>query len=116
MIKVIGIFLLVFGVSFLLMLRKRGIILYIPTRKVNGRVIDIITKHRISTKQRRGANSTCHRMDINEAFAIAEFYDESSKCAAESMFSVIPFEIRVGDNITVYYAKNKRKVYIKKCK
>lgn len=101
---------------FLLMLRKREIILYIPTRKVNGKVIDIITKHRTSMEPQRGANSMRHQMDINEAFAIVEFYDENSKCVAESMFPITPFEIRIGDNITVCYTKNKRKVYIKKCK
>lgn len=116
MVNVIGILLLVFSVSFLLILRKRGIILYIPTQKVNGKVINIVTRHRISMEPQRGVNSMRHQMDINEDFAIVEIYNENSKYIAESMFPILPFEIEVGDDVTVYYRKNKRKVYIKKCK
>ena len=104
-------FILIFGISFLLILRNRGIILYVPTKKSKGKVIDIITKHRVSREQ-RGSH---HLMDINEDFAIVEFQDGNETCIAESMFPIAPFEVRIRDNVTIHFKENKKKVYIKKC-
>lgn len=115
MVEVISIFLLVLGVSFFLMLRKRGIVLYIPTQKAKGRVINIVTRYRIAKEPQRGTNSMRHQMNIIESFAIVEFYNNGKRYIAESMFPIEPFEIVVNDAVLVRYNQNKRKVYVKKC-
>ena len=115
MVKVISIFLLIFGVSFFLILWKRGIVLYIPTQKAKGRVVNIVIRHRIAKEPKRGANSMRHQMDIIESFAIVEFYNNGNLYMAESMFPIEPFEIVVNDVVLVRYSPNKRKVYVKKC-
>ena len=113
--EVMAIIIALWCVSFVLILRKRGIILYLPNKRTKGTITKIITKHRISMEPQRGKNSMRRQMDIVEEFAEVEFYDGSRMMIAESIFPVS--DAKVGDEVVVRYRKGyERKVWVSESK
>ncbi len=113
--EVIAMIIALWCVSFVLILRKRGIILYLPNKRTKGTITKIITKHRTSMEPKRGKNRRRRQMDIVEAFVEVEFYDGSRKMIAESMFPV--HYAKVGDEVVVRYRKGyERKVWVSESK
>lgn len=115
--EVLAMIIVLLCVSFVLVLRKRGIILYLPNKRTKGTITKIITKHRVSWKGQKGERTAGRRVDIHEEFAEVEFYDGSKMVIAESIFPVLPFEFKVGEEVVVRYREGyKRQVWISKKK